>query len=95
MFPCDFPWSDLGSWNALYAVLPKDGQANAVTGKHEGVETQGCLIRSTGRLIATIGLSELIVVDTGDALLICPRNRDQDLKRLVEKLRSSGEESVL
>ena len=95
VLPCEFSWSDLGSWNALYTVLPKDQQNNAVLGKHQGVDTQGCLIRSGGRLITTLGLSDLIVVETEDALLICPRNRDQDIKKLLEKLRSAGEESVL
>lgn len=95
VLPCGFYWSDLGSWNALYGELSKDEQGNAVRGRHQGIETQGCLIHSARRLVATVGLRDLVIVDTEDALLICPRERDQDLKKLVQQLRAGGEESVL
>lgn len=95
VLPCGFHWSDLGSWNALYGELSKDARGNAVTGNHLGIETQGCLIRSGRRLVATLGVRDLVIVDTEDALLICPRDRDQDLKTLVERLRDGGGEAVL
>ena len=90
MIPGDFGWSDIGDWNVLYEVAAKHPEANILTGlgngEHLGVDTLGCLIHSDGRLVATIGVNDLVIVDTPDALLICPRARAQEVKKIVEKL---------
>ena len=86
-------WSDIGSWEALLDVLDGDETRNVVVGvEHLNVDTTGTLIHSarTGgsrRLVATIGVNDLVIVDTDDALLVCPRNRSQDVKLLVERLK--------
>ncbi len=91
VIPVDIGWSDVGSWATLYELLPADGEGNVVVGQHIGLDTTGCLIHGSRRLVATIGLENMIVVDTEDALLICPKERAQDVRDLVEKLISSNE----
>lgn len=90
MVPGDFGWSDIGDWNVLYEVSATHPEANVLTGlgegEHIGVDTVGCLIHSDNRLVATVGVSDLVIVDTPDALLIMPRERAQDVKKIVEKL---------
>src|SRR5438552_12470828 len=90
VLPVEIGWSDVGSWAAVYDALPQDEQGNAVVGKHISPDTGGSLIFSPDRLVATIGLQDMVIVDTGDVLLICPRSRTQDVKRLVEMLREQG-----
>ncbi len=87
MIPLDAGWSDVGSWTALYALMPHDAHANAVQGNHIGVNTRTSLIYGERRLIATIGLEDMIVVDTEDALLICPQAHAQDVKKIVDELK--------
>lgn len=93
MVPLDAGWSDVGSWTALYALMPHDAHDNAVHGNHIGVNTRASLIYGERRLIATIGLENLIVVDTEDALLICSQDHAQDVKKIVDELkrRKAGE----
>lgn len=93
--PVEIGWNDVGSWASVYNVLPHDGEGNAVVGNHLSVGTSGSLIYSPDRLVATIGLEDMIVVDTGDVLMICPRSRAQDVKRLVEMLKARGMEGYL
>ncbi len=95
VLPVDIGWKDMGSWSAVYDVMPHDEAGNAVVGRHVSPDTKGTLIYSPHRLVATIGLEDMIVVDTGDALLICPRNRSQDVKRLVDMLKEQGEGDYL
>lgn len=83
----DFGWSDLGSWSSLHEYLPQDDNCNAVSGKFVGLETNNCLVFSPRKLTALIGVRDLIVVNTDDALLICHRDQDQLVKELVEKLK--------
>ena len=87
VIPLDAGWSDVGSWSALYALMKHDHNQNAIHGNHIGVNTRTSLIYSSGRLIATIGLEDMIVVDTEDALLICPQDRAQDVKKIVDELK--------
>ena len=78
--------SDVGSWASLLDVLTPDQAGNVVlSGDHVSIDTTGSLIHSD-RLVATIGLSNLIIVDTDDALLVCPRDRAQEVRAMVEKL---------
>lgn len=87
-----FDWDDVGSWNALEAYLPGDAQGNHTEGRHIGLDTRDCIIAaSKRRLVATIGVRDLVVVDTEDAVLICPRDQVERVKELVARLESSGE----
>ncbi|MDA8086119.1 MAG: mannose-1-phosphate guanylyltransferase/mannose-6-phosphate isomerase [Nitrospiraceae bacterium] len=91
----DFGWSDIGSWNALEEVMGKDTGGNVVLGNSVNIEPEGSIIFSSGRLLATIGLKAMVVVDTPDATLICPKERVQEVKKLVEKLKQTGKEEYL
>jgi mannose-1-phosphate guanylyltransferase len=97
VIPCDLGWSDIGSWAALHDILPGDSQGNVLLGgtRHIGIDTSNCLINGEDRLIATVGLEEMIVVDTGDVLLILPKDRAQDVSALVRELRARGLESYV
>jgi mannose-1-phosphate guanylyltransferase len=93
--PADFGWSDVGTWNALFKLMDADGERNVVVGDHVGVDTCGSFVYSEGRLIATIGVEDLIIVDTGDAVLVCPRDRAQDVKTVVDRLKREKRTNVL
>jgi mannose-1-phosphate guanylyltransferase len=84
-------WSDIGSWESLLDVLSPDSDGNVVIGvEHLSVGSRGTLIHGGSgphKLIATIGVENLVVVDTGDALLICPREKSQDVRAIVEVLK--------
>jgi mannose-1-phosphate guanylyltransferase len=93
--PADIGWSDVGSWRALAELLAADAQGNVVVGEQRGIDTAGCLIYSPDKLVATIGLSDLVVIETDDVLLICPKERDQDVRKLVELLEREGRHDFL
>lgn len=84
----DFGWSDMGSWDSLWEVSEKDENGNAahVRGLFVGVEAKNTLIHSPRKLVALVGVEDLIVVETEDSLLICKRGRSQDVKKVVESL---------
>jgi mannose-1-phosphate guanylyltransferase len=88
VIPADIGWSDVGSWASLSALLPADEQGNIVVGPHIGIDTQHTLVfgRSGGRLIATIGLEGVVIVDAQDALLVCSKEREQEVRALVRRL---------
>jgi mannose-1-phosphate guanylyltransferase len=91
----DFGWSDVGSWSALSEFWPADEQGNAVRGKYVFIESRNCLVYSPKKLTALIGVQDLIVVETDDALLICPKDQDQKVKDLVASLRKKGKDEYL
>ena len=84
--PADLGWSDVGDWAALADTLPRDGNGNAIVGTYVGVDTHNSLIYGNGRVVATIGVADLLIVDTHDVLLICPRDRAQDVKAMVAQV---------
>ncbi|MDO6416051.1 mannose-1-phosphate guanylyltransferase/mannose-6-phosphate isomerase [Sphingomonas sp. BIUV-7] len=88
--PVDMGWSDLGSWDALHAIAPRDAANNAHHGEVVAIDTSGCLIRTDGPLVAAVGIHDLIVIATGDAVLILPRGSSQDVKRAIEHLKRDG-----
>jgi len=86
--PGDFAWSDIGNWGKLLEILAKNNDENVVIGcDHYGVDTTGCLIHGTERLVATIGLKNVVIVDTPDAVLVCNKDQAQDVKKIVETLK--------
>ena len=96
VIPVDIGWSDIGSWGALLDVLPGDAQGNVcVDGDLLALDTRGAYARSDGRLIATIGLEDVIIVDTPDVLLVCPRSRAEEVKDLVGRLTAEGRAEYL
>jgi len=84
--PVDIGWSDLGTWSSVMSLLPGDSDGNVVRGRHLGIDTRNSLIFGGDRLIATVGVRDLIVVDTGEALLICDKAQDQRVRDLVKML---------
>ena len=95
VIPGAFDWSDLGSWDALWEVSQKDKNGNAVRGDFIGIDAADSLIHSSGKLVALVGVKDLLVVETKDALLICRRGRSQDVRKIVEGLEKKGLTSYL
>ncbi|HTG69086.1 MAG TPA: mannose-1-phosphate guanylyltransferase [Candidatus Udaeobacter sp.] len=85
-----FGWNDIGSWDALGAIFPPDESGNIIKANHMGIETRNSIIYGNGRLITTIGVDGFIIADTGDALLICPKDKAQSVKEIVELLKENG-----
>ncbi len=86
--PLDCGWSDLGSWEALHEILPKDEAGNALRGDALALDASGNLIVSEGGLVAVLGVSDLVVVRTGDTVVVLPKARSQEVRRLVAELAS-------
>jgi mannose-1-phosphate guanylyltransferase len=88
VLPAEFGWSDVGSWDALWDISAKDPSGNASSGNGEIVleDTENSLICGTNKLVALVGIKDVIVVDTKDAILICKRGRSQDVKKIVDRL---------
>jgi mannose-1-phosphate guanylyltransferase/mannose-6-phosphate isomerase len=89
LIPADFYWTDLGSWDALSEIFPKDKKGNIANGDVLNLDSQGVCVFSRGnRLISTIGIKDTVIADTPDALLVCDRSKTQDVKKLVEMMKS-------
>jgi len=84
--PADIGWSDVGSWSSLWDVSEKDAGGNVVRGDVHLADTKDCLVRSDGRLVSLLGVEDLIVVETDDAVLVASRARSQDVKEIVDRL---------
>ncbi len=94
--PVSFGWSDLGSWAAAYERSEKDDRANAIEGDAITVNAEGNLVRvGTEKLVALVGVRNLVVVDTGDALMICARENAQDVKKVVTTLKKTDRRDLL
>ncbi|HEX3015987.1 MAG TPA: mannose-1-phosphate guanylyltransferase [Desulfobacteria bacterium] len=89
VLPGHFPWEDLGSWTALENILVPDSYGNVASGHHLGMDTAGCIIDTEEKLVATLGVRDLIIINTNDTVLVCAKDRDQDIKMLVEGLGAS------
>lgn len=95
VFPVDLGWDDIGSWAALRDILAKDGDGNVNQGRHLSIDSANNLVYSRDRLVATIGLNDMIVVDAGDVLLVLPATRAQEVKKLLDLLKQKGWEGYL
>jgi len=85
----DFRWSDIGSWDALFDITPHDGSGNVVHGPTATMDSSGCVLHSDGHLVATVGVKDMVIVSTSDAVMVVPRARAQEVKHLVEKLKAA------
>ena len=92
--PVEMGWSDVGSWDALHAVGDQDDRANVATGDVLALDTRNCLLASEGPLIVAIGAEDLIVVATGDAVLVTRRGESQRVKEAVDRLKAQGHPAV-
>jgi mannose-1-phosphate guanylyltransferase / mannose-6-phosphate isomerase len=84
----DFRWSDIGSWDALFEIAPRDAHGNAVQGPVVTMDAADCMIHSDGRLTTVIGVKDMVVVSTADAVMVVPRARSQEVRELVNKLKA-------
>lgn len=88
--PAEFGWSDVGSFSALADVQTADSSGNVTIGDVILEDTRNCYIHGDGKLISAIGVEDLIIVSTDDALMVAPKKRDQDVKKIVERLKADG-----
>ncbi len=96
MVPLDAGWNDLGAWEAVWQVAPKDEAGNAARGDAIVTDSRNTLVHATSRLVSVVGLEDVVVVETPDAVLVADRARSQDVKKIVQRLDSSqrGEHSL-
>ena len=90
VIPLSAGWSDVGAWDALWNVLPKDSDGNVAQGDVLMQDSRNTLALSEGRLIACVGVDDLIVVETADAILVANKNKTQDVKKIVDRLKQAG-----
>lgn len=100
LIPGDFGWNDVGDWKVVYDLAKKDVEANVVLSDKEDpstvlINSDHNMIQADGRLIALYGVSDLVIVDTPEILLIVPKSKSQDVKKLVEKLKADGRKEYL
>jgi mannose-1-phosphate guanylyltransferase len=86
----DFAWSDIGNWDALWEWFDKDEQGNVLIGKTIAVDSGKTLVYSPDKLVALVGVEDLVVVDTRDSLLICKRGLSQNVRKVVDHLEKQG-----
>ena len=92
MVPLDAGWSDLGAWDEVWSVLPKDTAGNAHVGDVLFTDSRNTLVHATSRLVSLVGVDDLIVIETPDAVLVVDRTRSQDVKHIVKALADRGRE---
>ncbi|MCB0317453.1 MAG: mannose-1-phosphate guanylyltransferase [Bdellovibrionales bacterium] len=90
----DFGWNDVGSWDAWAEHFSKDSNNNLLHGDVLAIDSKNCTIHSDHKITAIVGAKDLVVIDSGDALLVCPRSRVQDVKKIVEELRRIGRDDL-
>lgn len=93
--PCDIGWSDIGSWNAMSELTPEDEQGNRFEGEVLVYSSANNYVQSPERLVALVGVQDLIVVDTPDALLVAHKDQAQDVKHIVSQLKKNGHDAHL
>ncbi|MDU7026104.1 mannose-1-phosphate guanylyltransferase [Robinsoniella peoriensis] len=91
----DFGWNDVGSWETMDTLYKADSNDNIIRGEQINIQTKNCISISQGRLIATIGVQDLIIVETDDAILVCSKSKAQNVKDIVEVLKEKGDSRYL
>jgi mannose-1-phosphate guanylyltransferase len=91
----NFGWSDVGAWSSLFDIWPKDPKGNALRTESLLLESENCLVYSREKLTALVGVKDLIVVDTPDALLICRKDQDQRVKDIVARLKKDNKDEYI
>jgi len=94
VIPVDIGWSDVGSWSVLHEIGEKDKNNNILIGDTKSITTNGCYVRAEHKLVTTLGVEDLIIVDTDDALLVANKNHVQDIKQIVNALSAEEREEV-
>jgi mannose-1-phosphate guanylyltransferase len=86
----DFGWSDVGAWSSLADIWPRNGEGNAANGDLLALDARDCLVYNPGKLTALVGVKDLVIVETEDALLVCRKDLDQKVKDVVDALKKKG-----
>ena len=95
VIPAEMGWDDVGSWETLGVLYDKDEQGNILRGEQVNIDTKDCISYAKNGLIATIGVENLIIVQTEDAVLVCSKDRAQDVKQVVDILKEQGKKEYL
>lgn len=95
LLKADFIWDDLGSWTSLERVKEKNEDNNVIVGKHIGIDTNDSIIYSCNKIVTTVGVKNLIIVNTGDAVLVCDKEKAQDIKELRKLIESEKMDKYL
>jgi mannose-1-phosphate guanylyltransferase/mannose-6-phosphate isomerase len=91
--PCAIGWSDIGSWSAIGELIAADGNANRIEGKAVLHDVTGCYIRAENRMVGAVGLRDVVIIDTADALLVAAKSRAQDVRHIYAALKKEGHEA--
>jgi mannose-1-phosphate guanylyltransferase/mannose-6-phosphate isomerase len=95
VIPADFDWSDVGSWAAIWEASPKDGDGNHTTGDVVAVDTKNSYVLAQDRLVGTVGVEDLVIVETSDAVMVASKDRVQDVRRVVDELKAQERDEYL
>lgn len=95
VIPADLGWSDVGSWASVYDLITAGPNGVIRQGEHIGVNDKNCLFFAQDKLLATVGLEDIIIVDTPDVTLVCNKNRSQEVKDLIDKIKEEGKNKYL
>lgn len=95
IIPGEFGWNDVGSWDTLGVLYDADENGNVIVGNQINIDTKDCISFSKKRLITTVGVENLIIVETDDAIMVCDKSRAQDVKLIVEQLKEEGKKEYL
>lgn len=95
VIPLDADWSDVGSWPALWEISHHDDHGNVTQGDVLAEDTEGSFLRAGSRLVAVVGLDDVVVVETPDVVLVCHKDKAQDVKKIVERLRQANREEAI
>ena len=95
VIPVDIGWTDIGSWGSLFDLLPADSDGNVFVGPHAEIDAKNTMIFGDKRLVAVMGVQDLVIVDTDDVVMVCAREREQDVKALVELLKQTQQERLI
>ena len=95
MIKGNFGWNDVGSWPSAAQYWPKDSNKNSFIGDVISLDSSQCIVYSPKKPVALLGVKDLVIVEDGDALLVCKKERAQDVKKIVEILQSKGRDKIL
>ena len=91
----DFSWNDVGSWEFIRDIESADADGNVLIGEHVAIDANGNTVVSRDRLVGLIGVENVVVVDAGDAILVCRRDRAQDVRKVVAELKRRGRNDLV
>jgi mannose-1-phosphate guanylyltransferase len=95
VMPADFTWNDVGSWEFIRDIQPADADGNVMVGEHIAIDAKNNTVFAHNRLVGLVGIDDVVVVDAGDAVLVCRRDHVQDVRKMVAELRRRGRNDLV